>query len=307
MIITCPKCHKRYKVSTYKIPPGKRAVGDCRNCRERLIVTREGLLGDDQALSTLPVPISYTHSKIVKVPEEILKRNRLEAYFDDSPVAEHYKFLKTQILQATREKGLNTLLVTSAGAGEGKSTTAANLAVVMAQAGKQVILADADLRRPSLHRFFGVSNKSGLSSALMDDSLNLDNFLVNTEVNNLRILPSGPLPPNAADMLNSAQMERRIDQLSKEADVVIFDSPPVLAVSDPSILARRIEVMLLVIQAGRTRSDVCQRARAILEQVGVTPLGVVLNKFNPKHESGYGYSYYYYYANNGSNGRVRKR
>jgi non-specific protein-tyrosine kinase len=227
-----------------------------------------------------------------------------------SPTAEAYRTLRTNVQFSTliMTRSANTLLVTSSGAGEGKSTTAANLAVVMAHAGKRVIVVDTDLRRPILHKLFGVSNEVGLTDLLVNKTLTLEAVMAKTAIDNLQVLPSGPLPPNAADFLSSEQMEGLIAHLTEQADMVIFDSPPLLVVTDARILATRLGATLLVIEAGRTRSEVCRRGVEVLEQVGVNPLGVVLNRFNPKQDAGYyGYYNYYYYTDNGNSRGPRKR
>lgn len=252
------------------------------------------------ALGTIPqiTPASKKNGhngQVIKTPESF------------SPTAEAYRTLRTNIQFSTLilANAANTLLVTSAGIGEGKSTTAANLAAVMAQSGKRVILVDTDLRRPVLHKYFNIANERGLTTLLTNEQLVVEDLLVGTTINNLRVLPSGPLPPNAADFLSSDQMSRLIDRLTGLADTVIFDSPPLLAVTDARILATRMGATLIVADTGRTRIEACHRCLEILAQVGVKPLGVVLNKFNPKQEAGYyGYSNYYY--SDKSNGRHSK-
>lgn len=228
---------------------------------------------------------------------------------DFSPVAEAYRTLRTNIQFSSLllTSAAPTLLVTSANAGEGKSTTVANLAVVIAQSAKQVILVDADLRRPVLHKIFNVPNEVGLTNLLIDRNLTLAQALQPTSISKLRVLPSGPLPPNAADMLDSRQMTDLIEQLAGQADMVIFDTPPLLAVSDASILASRVGGTLLVVETAQTRRQLCLRGKEVLNQVGVTPLGVVLNKFNPKRSTYYGYGYTNTYASgNGASGRRRQ-
>jgi capsular exopolysaccharide synthesis family protein len=184
--------------------------------------------------------------------------------------------------------------VTSSVAGEGKSITAANLAIVMAQADKRVILVDADLRRPMLHKAFKIPNRFGLSTLLQNQGPALESILAQRKVHNLRVLTSGPPPPNPTELLGSLQMEKLLVQLRELADLVIIDSPPLLALTDARVLSIQVDATIMVIEAGRTQSRVCQRAKAMLAQVGVEPLGVVLNKFKPKRTiDEYHYSYYY--------------
>jgi len=209
------------------------------------------------------------------MPEE--GRGKLVTLADPrSPVAEAYRSLRTNLEFSSLDKPLRTMIVTSAAPEEGKSTVLANLAVVMAQAGKQVILADCDLRRPVLHEIFGVSNHRGLTTALLDDSA-AELPLRDTEVPGLRLLPSGPLPPNPAELLGSRRMAELIQTLRDQAEVVLFDAPPVIAVTDAAILASKVDGVLLVINAGVTRREHAQRAKAALERVNARLVGTVLN------------------------------
>lgn len=203
-----------------------------------------------------------------------------------SPAAEAYRTLRTNIQFSSLDRPLHTLLVTSASPDEGKSTTIANLAVTMAQAEQRVIMVDCDLRRPSLHTLFGISNERGITSAILDQS---DGPLPlhPTSVPGLMLLASGPLPPRPADLLGSRRMEVMIERLRKEADIILFDTPPVTAVTDAAVLASRLDGVLLVLQAGKTRRDRAREARQLLEKVKAHLIGVVLN--NARLEGGYGY------------------
>lgn len=193
-----------------------------------------------------------------------------------SPVAEAYRSLRTNLEFSSLDKPLRTMIVTSAAPEEGKSTVLANLAVVMAQAGKHVILVDCDLRRPSLHELFGISNHTGLTTALLDEAA-AELPLRETGVPGLRLLPSGPLPPNPAELLDSRRMAELIETLRNQADIVLFDAPPVIAVADAAILASKVDGVLLVINAGVTKREHAQRAKAALERVNARLVGTVLN------------------------------
>ena len=212
-----------------------------------------------------------------------------------SPSAEAYRVLRTNLQFSSLDKPLSTLVITSATPGEGKSTTAANLAIVLAQTETRVILVDADLRRPSLHKIFRLPNHTGLSTALLDKQHDPETYLQDTDVPNLRVLVTGPVPPNPAEMLSSSRMFEVIETLKQEADVVVFDMPPVLAVADASILASRTDGTVLVVGVGEARGEMLVQAVERLESVGVHPLGVVLNKLTER-KSGYYYYYYYQYA-----------
>ncbi len=194
-----------------------------------------------------------------------------------SPVSEAYRRLRTNLEFASLTGKIETLVVTSPGPDEGKSVTLANLAVVMAQAGKRVILVDADLRRPAQHLIFGVSNEQGLTSLMIDPSLVQTPPLVAvTEVEGLWLLLSGPLPPNPAELLASPQMDQIIEALKERADIVLFDAPPIIAVTDAAILAAKTDGVLLVLQAGKTKREHAARARELLEQVNARIIGSAL-------------------------------
>jgi capsular exopolysaccharide synthesis family protein len=210
-----------------------------------------------------------------------------------SPIAEAYRILRTNIDLSTEGNPIRTVVVTSAGPSEGKTTTAANLAIAVAQAGKRVILVDADLRRPALHRMFQQPNTKGVTTALQQDPGNMVNgHVVSTSVDNLYLMPSGPLPPNPADLLGSQRMLALVLELGQHADAVIIDSPPLLAVADATLLGRVCDAALLVVLAGSTRADVLKRAIEHSLQSGANLLGVVLNRVSI---SGDGYHYYQYY------------
>ena len=191
-----------------------------------------------------------------------------------SAVAEAYRTLRTNIQFSSLDEPLRTLLVASASADEGKSTTLANLAVTFAQAGRRTILVDSDLRRPSLHAIFGTPNDQGLTTMLLQDDAPAP--LVATPIEGLRLLPSGPIPPNPSELLASRRLEGAIARLRDDADLVLFDSPPALAVSDAAVLSRRVDGVVLVVRAGTTRREHAARARQVLERAGARLLGVVL-------------------------------
>jgi non-specific protein-tyrosine kinase len=206
-----------------------------------------------------------------------------------SPAAEAYRTLRTNLYFSSLDQALETLLVTSAAPGDGKSTTLSNLAVTMAQGEKRTILVDADLRRPALHKLFGVSNSQGLTTMAVQESALAKPPLAETGVDNLWLLPSGPLPPNPAEILGSRRMEEIIAALKTHADVVLFDAPPVIAVTDAAVLGTKVDGVLLVISAGKTRREHALRARETLERVKVRLVGAVLNNAPPDQSMG---SYY---------------
>jgi capsular exopolysaccharide synthesis family protein len=205
------------------------------------------------------------------------------------PTAEAYRQVRTNVRFAKLSQEVRTIVVTSANPAEGKSTTAANLAMVMAQAGEKVILVDTDLRRPSLHTLFGQQNSFGLTGLLLGDELMLSQGLINPGIRNLRLLPSGPLPPNPSELLSAKRMENLIKGLRDAADYVIFDSPPILAVTDASILASLTDAAVVVMEMGKDRPDVLQSVKTALDQAQARVLGVVINKAKRSQRD-----YYYY-------------
>ena len=206
-----------------------------------------------------------------------------------SPASEAFRTLRTNLQFASLDKPLRTMLVTSAGPDEGKSTTLANLAVTMAQAEKRVILVDCDLRRPNLHKLFGLRHDAGLVTMVLEDAALQNPPLQETGVTGLWLLASGPLPPRPSDLLGSQRMERVIQALLEKADVLLFDAPPVLAVTDSSILATKVDGVLLVVSAGRTRREDVRTAKAQLEKVNAHVIGAVLNNVEIGRRIGYYY------------------
>ncbi|MCS6880188.1 MAG: polysaccharide biosynthesis tyrosine autokinase [Oscillochloridaceae bacterium] len=204
-----------------------------------------------------------------------------------SPVAETYRRLRVHIEHAAKQRPIHTLLVTSAADGEGKSTTLANLAVVLAESGKRVILVDTDLRKPTLHTIFQQPNTRGVTTALYSDAASLASHLTPTGVTNLDLLPSGPLPANPAEVIGSSQMASLVERLKRHADIVLFDSPALLAVADPITLARLCDATVLVVRSGRLRSDALVSALDQLAQFEIEPLGVVLNAHKGEHRRYY--------------------
>lgn len=191
-----------------------------------------------------------------------------------SPVSEAYRTLRTNLAFYSLDKPIRSLVVTSPAPNEGKSTTIANLAVTMAQSGRRTVLMDCDLRRPSLHEIFHVSNDAGVTTMVLD--VEQEPLLQETGVDNLWLVPSGPQPPNPADLLGSRQVDRVIEQLVAEADIVLIDAPPVIGVTDAVVLGTKVDGILLVISAGVTRRDHAERAKELLEKASVRIIGATL-------------------------------
>jgi capsular exopolysaccharide synthesis family protein len=194
-----------------------------------------------------------------------------------SAVAEAFQSLRTNLEFARLEQPLHTLLVTSVDADTEKSTTLANLAVVMAQAGDRVIVVDGDLRRPQQHELFGVSNQQGLTTWLGDEAASSRPApLQRTNIEGIQLLPAGPATSQPTSVLSTKHLADALAALRSQADYILCDAPPVLAVTDAALWASQVDGVLLLIHAGRTRRDHAQRARAILEQVRARIVGAVL-------------------------------
>jgi capsular exopolysaccharide synthesis family protein len=202
--------------------------------------------------------------------------------------------LRTNLQFAAVDRPLRTLLITSPAPTEGKSLTAANLAVAQAQAGRRVILVDTDLHRPRLHRLFKLRNNAGVTTALLAEHPALDDLLQEASVPGLRVLTSGPLPPNPAELLGSARMKELLVELTAVADTVVLDSPPATAFSDAAILSTQSDGVLLVLDSGHTRREIARRSLEALGRVNARVVGVLLNRM-PTRGAGYYYYYYYYH------------
>jgi len=203
-----------------------------------------------------------------------------------SPISEAYRPLRTNLSFSSLDDPIRTLVVTSAAPDEGKSTTVANLAVTMAQGGKRTILVDCDLRRPTLHDLFNLPAEPGLTNLLLEDGD--QQLLLETEVEGLQLLTSGPLPPNPADLLGSVKIDQIIADLVSKADIVLFDAPPVIAVTDATVLGSKVDGVLLVVSAGKTRREHAARAKELLERANVRVIGAALINA-PKDSSMGGY------------------
>ena len=215
-----------------------------------------------------------------------------------SPVTEDFRVLQMNLMFSTVDKPMRTLLFSSAGSMEGKSITIANLAVCMAEAGQRIILVDTDLRRPVLHKVFGLENETGLTNTALNFGLDIYQCLQKTGVKNLRVLTSGTLPPNPAQFLTSERFIDVVNELKKDADVVMFDSPPVLMFSDPSILGNLVDGVVLIVRAGYTRSGDARRAAEELSKMRINLLGAVVTRQREGHRKGYAY----YRDRSGQNG-----
>jgi capsular exopolysaccharide synthesis family protein len=194
-----------------------------------------------------------------------------------APASESYRSLRMNLQFAALDRKLRTLLITSPGPSEGKTTTLANLAVTMAQMEQRVVIVDCDLRRPYLNKLFGLGNDTGVTTMMVDDEALANPPLQETSIEGLRLLASGPLPPRPSDLLGSQRMGKIIERLLQDADIVLFDAPPVMSATDAAVLATQVDGVLLVVNAGETKREQVRNAIERLQKVNANIVGSVLN------------------------------
>ena len=212
------------------------------------------------------------------------------------PVSEAFRGLRTAVLfSASSDRELKSIMVTSSGPSEGKSTIALNLAITMAHGGKKVLLVDCDLRKPTLHKIFGLSDRSGLSNLIVDQTGDIKEATHESGIENLKVITCGPIPPNPSELLGSHRMADILKTLEADYDRVIFDSPPVMSVTDASVLGRMVEGVVLVVNSKKAAREAVIGSKKALSEVGANIIGVALNRIDMS-EKGY-YSYYYEYGN----------
>ncbi|MFS0945282.1 CpsD/CapB family tyrosine-protein kinase [Enterococcus casseliflavus] len=210
-----------------------------------------------------------------------------------SPISEQYRTIRTNIqFASSADKQIKTIVITSSGPSEGKSTISANIAVVFAKSGQRVLLVDADMRKPTVYKTFSLNNASGLSTVLSTSTSVLE-AATKTVIDNLSVLTSGPKPPNPSELLGSARMNQVMEEAKNLYDVVIFDMPPVVAVTDAQIMASKADGTILVVRENVARKESLTKARDLLNMVQARIVGVVYNGAEHSKDSGY----YYYYGN----------
>jgi capsular exopolysaccharide synthesis family protein len=219
-------------------------------------------------------------------------------YQPTSGTAEAARALRTNILYMSPDRPYRTLLVTSAGPAEGKTTVACCVAVAMAHAGHRVVLLDCDMRRPRVHRVFGLSNEAGVTTAMIDPSTT-DSIIHDTVVPNMKVICTGPIPPNPSELLHSEAFARLLENLTTRFDRIIIDSPPVVPVTDAAILATQVDGTMLIVRAFQTSRELVRRAKRTLTDVGAHMVGAVLNAVELERPE-YGYYRYHYYKRDGT-------
>ena len=250
-------------------------------------------------------PVYGVIPRIVLAPGDPPEKMLVTQSHPKSPISESFRTLRTNIQFADPDRKIASLLVTSAGPSEGKSTIVSNLSITIANLGIKTLLIDCDLRKPNLHNIFGIERDPGLTNAIMGEMAWRD-AVRPTSIDDLRVLPSGPIPPNPTELLGSRHMRDVLAQAKEEYEVVLLDSPPVIAVTDAALLSSLVDGTLLVVEMGRSRTKAVERAVSLLENVQARLLGVVANHVV---SSGlrYDYGYYSYYYASGDGDRKKKR
>ena len=269
-----------------------RTIRDQQELFERFGVTTLGV-----------VPRIKRGDKPTKTDEPVLSPELYVLEHPTSTVAEVIRTIRTNLLFVDPNHTLKSLMVTSAAPRDGKTLNSINLSVALAMSGERVLLVDADLRRPRVHKVFGMLNDRGFTNMLIDAEVEPEDVTRPTELESLDVMCSGPLPPNPAELLQTPAFKRTLERLLEEYDRVIFDSPPVVPVTDPQIIGRQVDGVVLVARMEQTQRDVFKRAIELLTNVRVKLLGVVLNDMNTTR-GGYGYHYYYQYHQDATERRL---
>lgn len=209
-----------------------------------------------------------------------------------SVIAEQFRTIRTNIQFSSIDQKLRSVVFTSSGPSQGKSTVSANVAVTWADQGVDVLLVDADMRRPTIHQTFQVPNKRGLTALLTEDEFDLNSTIQKTPVDHLFVLPCGVVPPNPSELLNTKKMDKLITELTKHFDLVIFDAPPVISVTDAQILASKTDGTILVTPQGIAEKGSIAKAKELLDVVNARILGTIMNRVKSENTGGYYGGYY---------------
>ncbi|SVC73410.1 uncharacterized protein METZ01_LOCUS326264, partial [marine metagenome] len=222
-----------------------------------------------------------------------LRRRLITKEDPKSPVSEAYRSLRTSMLYSTSAKELKSILVSSAGPGEGKTTTVANLAITYANLGRKTLLVDTDLRRPVVHKVFDLDREPGVTTYLSSATDDYASLIQTCEISNLSIITAGIIPPNPSELLGSKRMTELVKQLENDWDMVLFDSPPMIAVTDATMISKEIDQVVLIVKVGQTDKKAFHHTINNLRNINAPLGGIIMNAVTSK--SSYGSYYYYYY------------
>lgn len=246
--------------------------------------------------------MSFFHRRNSNQSNESLRNGAqlITAVHPKSPISEQFRTLRTNINFMAIDHPIKTLALTSANISEGKSTVTDNLAIVWAQTGQKVLLVDADLRRSTLHRTFNLDNREGLTTILTSHArtVDLNKIIQPSGIDNLSLLPSGPTPPNPAELLSSQRMKEFLKAARERYDMVIVDVPPMLEVTDTQVISHNLDAIFLVIKQGQTQKLGAKRTVELLKLAHANLLGYVMNDVESDSGAGYGYGYGYGYSSN---------
>jgi capsular exopolysaccharide synthesis family protein len=251
-----------------------------------------------------PVPL---FDRVSGNPGRDVNQELVTLHAPKSSSSESYRGIRTNILFSSAESPPQVILITSAGPGEGKTITTLNLGIAMAQAGSKVIILDCDMRRPKIHKAFGLTKDRGISNFLVGGA-DVDGTVGDTPIPNLDVIPCGPIPPNPSEMLGSNRMADLLNGLRKEYAHILIDSPPATAVTDPIVLSKSVDGVVLVIRAGETAREIVRNGVAQFQAVGANILGAILNGVDVGRDKYYYYKYYhYYYGEDGDKKKSKNR
>jgi succinoglycan biosynthesis transport protein ExoP len=251
-----------------------------------------------------PVPLFASEKE--GNPGDAMRPDLVAFHLPKSTASESFRGIRTSILLSSAESEPQIILVSSAGPREGKTITAANIAVTMAQSGSKVIILDCDMRRPKIHKLFGIPREHGISNLLASSS-DVEGAIVRTRIPNLDVMPCGPIPPNPSEILGSKRMVNLLDTLRKRYTRIIIDSPPSTAVTDAVVLSKSVDGVILVIRAGETIRQMAKNGVAQFAAVGAPLIGAILNAVDLGRDSYYYYQYYYYYYGEDQEKRKKSR
>lgn len=254
---------------------------------------------DDAELDQLEAKLKASKGEEKEDVEKIIRQVQAKLITNYSPkssAAEAFRILRTHIISRKKNSDCTTMLITSSGPKEGKSTIQANMATALAQMDAKVILVDLDLRRPMVHTIMALEKEIGISDFLMDKSKTIESVIKKSNVKNLDVITSGVIPPNPSELLASKRMDEAIEILKEKYDYILFDSPPVIAVTDSMVMANKVDLLILAIRVDQADKNVVKRTKELLDNIKVEISGVVINGIQPhRYYNNYEYNYYYYY------------